>query len=341
MNQIVKYDVTDVAIAEMSKRYMPLTVKDLDDKEGFEAVHDARMVVKGKRVEVEKARKAYKADALEYGRKVDAEAKRVFALLEPIETHLQTEEDKVTKEKERIKAEEERKEKEKIQGRVDALLAVNVVLPFMDVATMTDEEFAVLLASAKETHEIALREMKEADDARVAEANRVAAERAENDRIREEQETKAKALQEKEDALKAKEKALEAEQQAEIDRKAREKFEKETADNARMQAEKDAKEKAEREAREKKEAEEAEIAEKARQEALKPDKEKLITFAETVRGLAANNLDVKSDMAREIFHEALDGIMKISKRIKDQAEILLSSQIKIHPTLRRECNDRH
>jgi hypothetical protein len=107
IKDVIKYDVTEAAIAEMKKQFMPLVINNIDDKESFDAVHNARMVVKNHRVSIEKKRKELKADALEYGRKVDSEAKRITALLEPIETHLQTEEDKVINEKKRIQEEKE------------------------------------------------------------------------------------------------------------------------------------------------------------------------------------------------------------------------------------------
>jgi len=75
--QIAKFNLPDTAIALMATAYLPLTIADVNDTEGFKAVHEARMVVKSKRVDVEKVRKELKADALEYGRKVDAEAKRI------------------------------------------------------------------------------------------------------------------------------------------------------------------------------------------------------------------------------------------------------------------------
>jgi hypothetical protein len=106
--QLVTYDITDAAIHQMEQAYMGYTIMGLEDKEGFDMVHEARMVVKGKRIEVEKRRKELKADALAWGRKVDSEAKKIFKKLEPIETHLKAEEDKITEEKRRIK-EEKRK----------------------------------------------------------------------------------------------------------------------------------------------------------------------------------------------------------------------------------------
>ena len=52
--QIVEYDITNAAIEKMKAEYLPLTVQGIDDKAGFEMVHQARMEVKNHRVAVEK-----------------------------------------------------------------------------------------------------------------------------------------------------------------------------------------------------------------------------------------------------------------------------------------------
>jgi len=302
----VRYDANLAQIAKLKEKYMLLKITDLNDKEQFDAVHDARMIMVKVRTTTDKQRKKNNEAANKYVKDNNAAAKEIVEAAAPIETHLQTEEDKVTKEKERIKAEEVRIEKEKIQGRVDALQAVKVVLPFMDVATMTDDEYATVLKQATEAFEIELKRIAEEEAARNALAEKLAAEKAENDRIREEndrireeQEAKAKALQEKEDALKAKEKALEDEKKAEKERKDREAFEKQAAEDAKIQAEKDAKEKAEREAKEKKEAEEAEKAETERLEALKPDFERLSVWGGKIKAIVDAPPEVKTKEAKE------------------------------------------
>ena len=53
--QVVEYNITDAAIAEMESLYMGLAITDINNKKEFDVVHSARMVVKGKRVEVEKS----------------------------------------------------------------------------------------------------------------------------------------------------------------------------------------------------------------------------------------------------------------------------------------------
>ena len=86
-SELKKYNIADATIEAMSKSYMVLTVHNPNDRKGYAVVHEARMEVKGKRVDVEKKRKDLKADAVKFGRAIDGEAKRITALLKPIEDH--------------------------------------------------------------------------------------------------------------------------------------------------------------------------------------------------------------------------------------------------------------
>ena len=112
--ELKKFSLTDAAIEQMEKEFLPLVVSDVEDKDGYKAVREARLTVKEHRVKVEKTRKELKADSLAFGKAVDGEAKRITTKLESIETHLQEQEDIVAKEFERRKAEEERLKQEKI-----------------------------------------------------------------------------------------------------------------------------------------------------------------------------------------------------------------------------------
>ena len=139
MNELIKFPVADAAIAELSAKYLPLKVASINDQKGLAAVHDARMEVKNLRVAVEKKRVALKADALDFGRKVDSEAKRLTGLLTPIETHLEEQEAVVTKEKERLKAIEEEKKRVALQARMDSLDKCHSYQNAAAVAALTDE----------------------------------------------------------------------------------------------------------------------------------------------------------------------------------------------------------
>ena len=329
--QVVKYDVTEAAISEMRNLYMDLTITDIEDKESFDQVHSARMVVKGKRVAVENQRKVFKKDALEYGRKVDAEAKKIFELLAPIEDHLTAEEKKVTDEQKRIKEEKERLEKEKIKGWGLLLADINIHRDFFDLASMTDEEFntfyntglqafndnAALLAAEKIEKE---RLEKEREELRKAEDERLKKEReeleaekkkldAENAKIQADQDEIAKKLLEEQAKIDAANKAIQ-------EAKDREEFER----KAKIQAEIDAKTKIEREAKAKAEVEAKAKAEAERQSALLPDKEKLNAWASAI--LAVRNPDLKTKEAMVIFNIVCDQIDQIIHGLEKEMERL-------------------
>jgi hypothetical protein len=273
--QIVEYNITDAAIAKMESVYMGLTITDIENKEEFQSVHDARMVVKGKRLDVEKKRKELKADSLAWGRQVDSEAKRIKGLLEPIEGHLQIEENKVIDEKKRLQEIEEEKERKKIKARVDALYQYNSLVPFFEVAMLTDGEYETMLQTAIDIHETEQKRLADEEAARKAEAidiheteqkrlaDEEAARKAEADwleKIRVDQEIEAARfqaailaqeakvqaendrLQKIKDDLQAEKDKLEAEKKEVQDRKDREEFERKAKIEAVEQAKGEAEE---------------------------------------------------------------------------------------------------
>lgn len=318
--ELIKYNVNEAEIAKMSDIYMHLVVKDFDDKEGLEAVHTARMIMVKHRTAVDKLRKRANEDAQIFIKNNNSNAKKLLALMEPIETHLKTEENKIVEEEKRIKAEKERLEQERNQRRVDALLAVDVVMPFFDVAMMSDDDYGVLLEKAIKAKEEKTCIAEEERLAKEKAEKELAEKRVEIDRIEKEQEAKAKAQEEKEMALQAERDKIEAEKRAEQERKDRIAFEEKIAKESKIKAEKEATEKVDREARKKKEREEAEAAEKARQEELLPDKEKIFAFATIISKIESPV--TKALDAQIIIAEAKEGISKIAVDIIKQAEEL-------------------
>jgi len=322
---LIKYDVNLAQIAKLKAEYMPLVITDLADKEQFEAVHAGRMTMVKVRTTIEKARVRQKASALKYGRDVDAAAKELLTESEPVEAHLQAEEDKVINEQKRLEAEAAEIEKAKIQKRVDALFAYNVILPYMDVATMSDEEFENLRQKSEEAWSAEKVRLADEEAARIQKDKELADERAELDRrvaqqvkIDKEQANKEKALRiEREKFEKEKKKAQEAKEKAELEAKEKVEREKREAE-AKVKAEKDAAEKIEREVREAKEKEIAEKAETARQEGLKPDKEKLIAWAESIASHVVP--EVHSPEARVIVENAEMALISVSEVITRKAE---------------------
>lgn len=307
---ISEYSPADAAIAQMSEEFMPLFINGVKDREGYKAVHAARMVVKGSRVAVEKKRKELKADALEFGRAVDAEAKRIFALLEPIESHLAAEEDAYKAERERIKREEEERRQAVIRERLEKLHAVGAQLLSADVEQMDDEAFELALATATEAHEE--RKRKEAEEA--AERARLEAEEAEKRRQEEERlrvereklEADRAAQREAEEKLAAERRKVE-EERARLEAEARKRREEAEAKAAAERAAQEARERAEREAKEKAEREAEEAKRRA---ALLPEAEKIRAFAALIEGLEVPEVECASAL-REVVRQAADKVREL------------------------------
>ena len=331
MNEIVEYNVTDAAISEMQSRYMGLVVKGLDDRAGLAAVHEARMVVKGTRCKVENKRKELKADALIWGQKVDAEARRITNLLEPIESHLEAEEIKVTAEKARIKSEAEHKARERAQGFVDAFAGVGVSMPFMLAMEMSDGDFFAKFTIAEDEHKkeqarIAKEKCVEQErlaaekKAQAEEAARLAAERAEFERVQAEELKKRQAeyirIKAENDKLEADRRALEEAKREQEVQAAIEQAKKDAAEKAL----KDAAEKSEREAREKADAERKAVEEAERRARLRPDKEKLLAYADALVDVQVPTC--ASDEATAILSEACKKVLSVKKHIHKAAKDL-------------------
>jgi DNA repair exonuclease SbcCD ATPase subunit len=102
--ELTKFNFADAQAAEWQALYSGIVVADHTDKVNADNAHAARMVIRAKRVEVEKTRVALKADALAFGKAVDGEASRIKGLLEPLESYLQRQEEIVAKHKEREEA---------------------------------------------------------------------------------------------------------------------------------------------------------------------------------------------------------------------------------------------
>jgi len=185
----------DPVIDQLREDYMEITVSGPDDDAGFQSADTALKRVVRLRTSVEKTRKELKADALKYGKVVDAEARRIRELIEPIESHLKKQADIVRLEKARIKAEAERAREIQVQEWVQQLKGVNAPIDVDALRKMDEDEFHLHFLSAKRRFEEAEaeREAREAELRRQqeelqAERQRMEAERAELERLRKEAE---------------------------------------------------------------------------------------------------------------------------------------------------------
>lgn len=296
----IKYSLADEAIDALRAEYMPLEIASIDDKNGFNAVHDARMDVRDRRVAIENERKKLKEGVLAAGRAIDGEAKRLTDLLAPIEAHLKSEETRYQKWLDDRKREAQLAAQAKLQQRLDAIAALGGMRHPAVVEILTDEEFEATLADLR--REKAEREEAErkAAEERKAEEERIAAERAELERQRREQEERLAEQRRIEEERLAKEReALEAERRKQAKEQAkleaeRKRLAEEEAERQRQaeiqRREAEAAERAKREAEERQQREQQERERKAAEEKaarelaerLRPDREKLLAVADAV-----------------------------------------------------------
>lgn len=240
-NELKKFNITDPAIAELANKYLPLKISGLADKEGYKKVNEARKIVKGYRIDVDKRRKELIAGALEFQRRINGEAKRITALLDPIESHLELEEKMIDDELERIKREKAQADAAKLQKRIEMLLffdfhfnglqyfsnyvdfkvTVKELQEFQDL-TFENALFGIEIAHAKHKAE-----KERLDKERREEAQRLI-------QLRREQEMEQERLRDIAYEQEKKEKALKAEQaRIEADKKAIEETERLNAERQR------------------------------------------------------------------------------------------------------------
>jgi hypothetical protein len=275
---------TDAIRADVDM-YSKMTISGIEDKEGFKRVREGRLMLKRVRTDIEKRRKELKEGALAYGKKVDAVAKELTALVAPAEDVLES------REKEHLLA-LDTIENAKLDERMAKLAAVGNNSSRLVVKAMSDKLFDECLTAATEEH------AKQVEAARLAEEEHRKAEEAAAEARRLEDE-RLKAEREKLDAerreFEAKRKVQEEACQAQEAEAARVRAEEETKlqaqrdELARQQAEIDAAN-AEREqlARDIAEAEQRALQEADRLsliEECKPDRAKLQKVIDTISNL--------------------------------------------------------
>ena len=213
---VVEYNISDGAIALLREEYGGLTA---DTPSNYRLVVQAIADCRDRRVAVEKKRKELKADALEFGRRVDSEAKRLTSMLWEIEEPLKQEKQKVDDEKARIKREKEEAERAAIEAELAAKRAAEEAAAKAEQERIRKEQEAEAARLAEERRKIEAE--RAAQEARLAE-ERAAIEK-ERRRLAQEQferESKERAEREAREKLaREAEEKKRAEELAEIERK--------------------------------------------------------------------------------------------------------------------------
>ena len=271
----VTYNPSDAAIAEIGTKFAGLA-ETVDEPGGYKRVSEAIAVVRTMRTGVEKRRVDLKKSALEWGRKVDSEAKRLTELLLVVETPLKEAKQRVDDFKaDREKAEREAATKEE-QARIRAAQLAE------DKRLAGERE---ILAKERAAQEAERKRIEAEREAAAAERRKAEAElQVERDRIAAEQreiEHQRFCAEEKERLVRE---ANERQAQKERDRVAAEE-----AELARVEAE------------------------RVRQErilALRPDGEKLAAYGRALLAVEPPAVGGEAEMVLFVFQDRLQAMVK-------------------------------
>jgi len=271
---LIAYDVNEAAIQRAREAYLGLSA---DTPQGYEEVRLALADLRGHRVGIEKRRVALKADALDYGRRVDAEAKRLTALIIEIEEPLSQKKHDVDYEKARVRAEAETARQEALAAKIRAEREVEEAK--LRAARNAEEVRLAAERKVLEAERAALAEERRQAEAKAVEARAVleAAARVEEAKREAERAKIAEERRAEEERQRAEREAIEQERRTVA-------AEREQAERAEF--ERQAKIKAEAEAVAKAERDRIAAAEHAAKlAALAPDIEKVRLFAAAIRAL--------------------------------------------------------
>jgi DNA repair exonuclease SbcCD ATPase subunit len=161
---------------------LAIQVTDAADKKAIAQARAVRLELKALRVNAEKARKVAKEESLRKGKAIDGIYNALEYAIVPLERHLQEQEDYAERmEEQRLQA---------LRSERAALLAPYGAGGGIDLASLSEEQFAGLLQDAKDLHTLRVERERKAEEERLAKAKADAEERErirlENLRLREE-----------------------------------------------------------------------------------------------------------------------------------------------------------
>lgn len=328
--EVINFNITDAALKGLAERH-----KDVDAYKDFETAKAAATECQKLRKKLTEAHQFKKADALAFGRRLDAEKNRIMGLIEAVENPIR---DQLTEIKEKAEREEAARV-EKINNEIERIKAFandrhdltveelnerRTKLTFIDITEEFFQEFTDQAQLFKDEAEAKLRIAVVAEIDRRDEAEKLETQRKEQ----EEQQRKLDERQAEMDAEEAKRKAEQAkrdqeaadklakenaERQAELDKQAKEQTaEKKKIDdeNARLKQEADDKEAAEQKAADERDAE-------ARRLRLAPDSEKLERLATDLEDWPLPQ--VESEEAQAVLEYIVDEMKPLIANIRKHA----------------------
>lgn len=217
--QLAKFEIKKSDLVALVAESDGLKIDGVTDKIGYAKVHDARMKLKTKRVEIEKGGKSLRAKATAFSKAVIARETEFTSILSPREEELGKMEDTIDELKEQIRIDEEKAEDVRIQKMSDKLGAVGAALDWISLKGLSEEQFETLLQEStaafnerkkkeeEEREELARKQKEEETERlRVQEANRLESERLA--KVKEEQDKQAKELQAQQERIREEREAL-------------------------------------------------------------------------------------------------------------------------------------
>jgi hypothetical protein len=180
-------EFTSIA-TEWNQKANAIVVTDESQIDLMKQAREGRLLLKAKRIEIEKTRKSLKEQSLNEGRLIDSIAKTLTALVEPAEKHLELQE--------RFAEIQDQKRKAELKAK-----RYELILPYAEVidpetlnlGLITEEAFAGILKYAKDTLETKLETERLA---KIEQEEKAKAEAEEKEKLRlENEKLKAEALE--------------------------------------------------------------------------------------------------------------------------------------------------
>ncbi len=228
-NELVKQNITEQALMEMKQNFMTLKITDINDKEGYKKVDEARKLCKNTRILATKICKKGREAAVAEQKAWIAKEKEVVEQISKIEEHLEEQVKLIDDEKAKIKAQKEAEEQERLQLRISKLNKCR--MEFNGVEYRLGPELVITAAEVKLMDDFTFNGFYSKVE---AEFNQLEALRLEEERKTKE---KAEELARKEEELKKQEESIAA-QKAEFEQKQKEAQEKAETEAKRVAEEK-------------------------------------------------------------------------------------------------------
>jgi len=242
MNKAAVFNPSIAEATAIAEKYRGLTIKNVDDKEGYKAVYDAQQELKNLRVDITKFGKKEREEALAWQREVLRQEKELLKIITPVEDELKAERERI---------DEEKKKAERLvllPSRKKMLEEIGDAMNDDEILALDEKEFSELFNAKKlaylEAKEAQLNAEREKLDQEKREAEEAKQRVEELEKAKEEAATRAKEDAEK----KAKDELeqMEKKKQAEIDKIREEQAEKERLEQEKVAKEQEEKEKAEK-----------------------------------------------------------------------------------------------